>query len=166
MSTKALVPVEEYLRMSFEGSGPEYLDGELVERNVGGEKHSSVQASLTGIFQSLKKNRRIHVRPEIHLRLAPARVRVADLAVFLERPAEEIPSSPPHIVVEIVSPGDWYIEIHEKLQEYRSWGVKHIWLVDPASESFSIYDDAGLREVPALGLPEFELTIQKSDVFE
>jgi len=166
MSTKALVPVEEYLRMSFEGSGPEYLDGELVERNLGGDKHSSVQASLTGIFQSLKKNRRIHVRPEIHLRLTPSRVRVADLAVFLERPVDEIPSSPPHVVVEIVSPGDRYIEIHEKLQEYRRWGVKHIWLVDPASETFSLYDDAGLREVPVLELPEFELTIQKSDVFE
>jgi len=44
--------------------------------------------------------------------------------------------------------------------------VKHIWLVDPASESFSLYDDAGLREVPVLELPEFELRIQKSDVFE
>jgi hypothetical protein len=29
-----------------------------------------------------------------------------------------------------------------------------------------VYDDAGLREVPVLELPEYELTIQKSDVFE
>jgi hypothetical protein len=39
MSTKALVPVED-LRMSFEGPDPEYLDGELVERNLGGKPHS------------------------------------------------------------------------------------------------------------------------------
>ena len=57
-------------------------------------------------------------------------------------------------------------EIHEKLEEYRHWGIRHIWLVDPASQNFSVYDDAGLREVPVLVLPEFELTIQKSDVFE
>jgi Uma2 family endonuclease len=166
MSTKALVPVEEYLRMSFEGPEPEYLDGELVERNLGGDKHSSVQANLTGIFQSAKKRHRIHVRPEIHMRLAPTRIRVADLAVFLEKPAEEIPSSPPHVVVEIVSPGDRYQGILEKLKEYRGWRIRHIWLLDPASQSFSVYDEAGLREVPALELPEFELTIQKSDVFE
>jgi Uma2 family endonuclease len=100
------------------------------------------------------------------MRLAPMRIRLADLAVFLENPAEEIPSSPPHVVAEIVSPGDRYQEILEKLKEYRGWGIRHIWLLDPASESFSVYDDAGLREVPTLELPEFTLTIQKSDVFE
>ena len=166
MSTKALVPVEEYLRMSFEGPDPEYLDGELVERNLGGEKHSSTQTNLAGILRELKKRYDTHARAEIHLRLAPTRIRVADVAVFLEKPAQDIPSSPPHIVAEIVSPGDRYQEILEKLKEYRAWGIRHIWLLDPASEGFSVYDDAGLREVPALELPEFELTIRKSDVFE
>jgi Uma2 family endonuclease len=152
--------------MSFEGPDPEYLDGELVERNLGGEKHSSTQINLGAILHSLRKKHGFHVRPEIHMRLAPTRIRVADLAVFLEKPADEIPSSPPHVVVEIVSPGDRYQEILEKLKEYRAWGIRHIWLVDPGSRNFSVYDDAGLREVPALELPEFELTIQKSDVFE
>ena len=122
MSTKALVPVEEYLRMSFEGPDPEYLDGELVERNLGGEKHSSTQINLGAILHSLRKKHGFHVRPEIHMRLAPTRIRVADLAVFLEKPADEIPSSPPHVVVEIVSPGDRYQEILEKLKEYRALG--------------------------------------------
>ena len=35
MSRKALGPVEEYVRMSFDGPGPEYPYGELVERNLG-----------------------------------------------------------------------------------------------------------------------------------
>jgi len=50
MSTRALVPVEEYLRMSFEGPDPEYLDGELVERNLGDDSHSSTQARLAIFF--------------------------------------------------------------------------------------------------------------------
>jgi hypothetical protein len=50
MSTKALLPVEEYLRMSFEGPDPEYLDGELVERNLGGNSHSRTQINLGGIL--------------------------------------------------------------------------------------------------------------------
>ena len=166
MSTRALVPVEEYLRMSFEGPDPEYLDGELVERNLGDDSHSSTQSNLDGILHPLKKKFRIHVRPEIHMRLTPTRIRVADLAIFREKPADRIPSSPPYVVVEIVSPGDRYIEIHDKLEEYRHWGIKHIWLMDPTSQTFSVYDDAGLREVPLLVLPEYELTIQKSDVFE
>ncbi|HKW97058.1 MAG TPA: Uma2 family endonuclease [Bryobacteraceae bacterium] len=166
MATKPLVPVEEYLRMSFDGPDPEYLDGELVERHLGDDSHSAAQSNLDGILHPLKKKFRIHVRPEIHMRLAPTRIRVADLAIFLEKPAERIPASPPHVAVEIVSPGDRYVEIHDKLAEYRAWGIKHIWLIDPASQTFSVYDQMGLREVPALELPEFELSIQKSDIFE
>ena len=33
MASKTLVPVEEYLKMSFDGPEPEYLDGEIVERH-------------------------------------------------------------------------------------------------------------------------------------
>lgn len=164
MSTRALVPVEEYLRMSFEGPDPEYLDGELLERNLGDDSHSSTQAKLAIYFG--KHLDQMKIRTEIHMRLAPKRIRIADFAVFLEKPAERIPVSPPHIVVEIVSPGDRYTEIHDKLEEYRRWGIQHIWLVDPVSQNFSVYDAAGLREVPVLALPEFELTIQKPDVFE
>jgi len=166
MSTKALMPVEEYLRMSFEGPEPEYLDGELLERNLGDDSHSAAQGNLIGIFHPLNKKFRIHIRPEIHMRLAATRIRVADLAIFLEKPAERIPASPPYVVIEIVSPGDRYVEIHDKLAEYRAWGIKNIWLIDPASCTFSLYDTAGLREVPVLELPQFDFTIQKSDVFE
>jgi len=56
MATKPLVPVEEYLRMSFEGPDPEYLDGELLERNLGDDPHSSTQANFIGLFHPLKKN--------------------------------------------------------------------------------------------------------------
>jgi Uma2 family endonuclease len=166
MSTKALVPVEEYLRMSFEGSGPEYLDGDFVERSTAGVAHSSAQANLIAYFGTRRAEFSFRVYLGLHLRTAPNRIRIADVAVFLEKPAEEIPSVPPHIAIEVVSPGDRYTEIHQKLEEYQRWGVRHVWLVAPASEGFSVYDDAGLREVPVLALPEFDLTIQKSDVFE
>jgi Uma2 family endonuclease len=166
MSTKALVPVEEYLRMSFEGPDPEYLDGELVERNLGDDLHSATQVNLTTILGNLRKRFRLHVRTELHMRLVPTRIRIADLAIFLEEPSAHIPDSPPHVAIEIVSPGDRLAEIRDKLEEYLRWGVSHIWLVDPSSRTFSIYDVNGLHDVPALDLPQFELSIQKSDVFE
>ena len=103
--------------MSFEGPDPEYLDGELLERNLGDDPHSSTQANFIGLFHPLKKKFRIHVRPEIHMRLAATRIRIADLAVFLEKPAVRIPSSPPHVVSEIVSLGDRLSEIRDKLDE-------------------------------------------------
>jgi hypothetical protein len=35
MGTKVLMGVSEYLRTNFEGPDCEYLDGEIVERNMG-----------------------------------------------------------------------------------------------------------------------------------
>src|SRR6266581_5139673 len=122
MSTKALAPVEEYLRMRFEGPDPEYLDGELLERNLGGDSHSAAQARLVILFGKWLDRFPFHIRVELHMKLAPARIRIADLAVFLEKPPERIPSSPPFVAIEIVSPGDRYVEIYDKLAEYRGWG--------------------------------------------
>src|ERR1700682_4021356 len=131
MSTKALVPVEEYLRLSFEGPDPEYLDGELVERNLGDDSHSATQVRLTILFGKWLDRVPFQIRTELHMKLAPSRIRIADLAVFLEKPSERIPSSPPFVAIEIVSPGDRYVEIRDKLEEYRRWGIKHIWLIAP-----------------------------------
>lgn len=152
--------------MSFEGPDPEYLDGELLERNLGDDSHSATQVRLTILFGKWLDRVPFQIRTELHMKLTPQRIRIADLAVFLEKPSERIPSSPPFIAIEIVSPSDRYVEIRDKLEEYRTWGIKHIWLVDPASRNFSVYDEAGLREVPTLAIPKFDFSIEKSDVFE
>ena len=64
MATKPLVPVEEYLRMSFEGPDPEYLDGELLERNLGESDHSNVQMALSSYLYTRRKQLGIRVLPE------------------------------------------------------------------------------------------------------
>jgi len=43
MGTTTLVSVEEYLRTSFPDADREYIDGRIVERNVGEVYHSDVQ---------------------------------------------------------------------------------------------------------------------------
>src|SRR5947209_7847105 len=119
MASKSMVPVEEYLRMKFDRPDPEYLDGELVERHLGDDSHSTPQIELIAALHPLHHQGKIHLRTEIHLRISPSRYRVADLAIFLERPSERIPSSPPFVTIEIVSPDDSLREIREKSEEYR-----------------------------------------------
>jgi Uma2 family endonuclease len=66
---------------------------------------------------------------EEYLRMIP------DVAVFRNRvPPGRYPSTPPLIAIEIVSPEDRHSDVLEKLSEYETWGVKHIWLVDPRVE--------------------------------
>jgi len=164
MVSKPMVPVEQYLRMQFEGPDPEYLDGELLERNLGEYPHSETQANLFGIFFELKRQGTIQVTVEIHLRITPTRYRVADLAIFLEKPTERIPSAPPYITIEIISPGDRMYDIKEKCRDYAAWGVRHIWLVDPSDSTFSVWDN-GIRGIVKLELPQFDLENTPEQVF-
>jgi Uma2 family endonuclease len=165
MATKTQIPVEEYLATSFEGSDREYVDGQIVKRKVGDVAHSEVQGRLIAIIYGLPKRRPLYPRPELRLQTGPRRYRVADIAVFKDsKPTERVPSAPPHVIVEIVSPDDRFTEIVEKLDEYHRWGVPHVWLVDPNSRKLSIYGSAGLAEVSALELPEFELHLTFADL--
>jgi Uma2 family endonuclease len=138
-----------------------------VVRNVGDNPHSKVQGRLSGIFYELSKKYRLHLRPELRIRTDSSRYRVADFAVFEgQEPTERFPSSPPHVIVEIVSPDDRFTEIVEKLDEYHRWGATHTWLVDPHSRKLSVYGSAGLAEVPAFELPEFDLRLTFADLVD
>lgn len=44
----------------------------------------------------------------------------------------------PDIVAEVVSPGETYEEVEQKVREYRSAGVKLIWVISPKSKTILI----------------------------
>src|SRR2546422_322920 len=129
MASKTLVTVEEYLRMSFDGPEPEYLDGEIVERQWPLIPHSKGQKRLLEFFCSLKQSCSLFAYPEVTLSLSPTRYRIADVVAFVGGvPAGMYPTDPPAIVVEIVSEDDRHVEIVDKLAEYHAWGIKQVWL--------------------------------------
>ncbi len=167
MTSKTLVPVEEYLKMNFDGPDREYLDGEIVERHLPSAPHSKTQKRLLEFFDSLEQSVFLSAYPEITLRLSPTRYRVADVAVFAGDIPEsmEYPIEPPEIAAEIVSKSDRHVEIVEKLAEYHAWGVKHVWLVDPWTKKLFVYDSSGLRETPCFELPEFGARLSRDEMF-
>ena len=165
MATSTQLPVEEYLRMSFGGPDREYLDGEVVERTVGGKKHSIVQRQFMRAIDRAKEPHPLEFFPELRMRIAEKRYRIADAAVFREEPGDEVPSTPPLIILEVVSRDDRLTEVIEKLEEYRDWGVPHVWLADPYTAKLHVVTDEGMREVRAFELPEYNLRISKEDLF-
>jgi Uma2 family endonuclease len=165
MGTKTLVPVEEYLSTSYEPSR-EYVRGELVERGMPGDSHSKVQLEVGHRFRLLRDTHRMHARTELHLRLAPDLIRIADVAVYHPQPpGEEIPTHPPFIVLEILSPDDRYSDVTKKLEEYRNWGVRHVWLIDPSLRK--LYTHSGrLQEVEAFEIDQPPLRLTPADLFD
>jgi Uma2 family endonuclease len=165
ISTGTLFGVEEYLRTVFDGADCEYLDGEIVERNMGELPHGDIQAEL--IFRLKQAQRgRLRVVSEIRIQINPRRYRVADIAVWRAgNIGDRIPTVPPFLVVEILSPEDRMVRMLPKIQEYLSIGAEWIWVIDPDEGKALIYSQAGpagvlsdiLRtEDPAIEIPVTE----------
>lgn len=139
--------VEEYLRTSFDGPDCEYLDGEIVERNMGELPHGDVQIVLATLLRRLRPQLGIRVVPEIRIQIHAGRYRVADIAVWRDDRDDNvgagIPRVPPFLVVEILSPEnrpeDGMVRMLTKIQEYLSIGVEWVWIVDPREKSALCY---------------------------
>ncbi len=148
MSTKSAVSIEEYLRTSFEDLDREYVDGEIVERSLPTNLHSKTQTRLAAIFCNLGDSHPLFARVELRSRLGATRVRIPDVSVYAgEEPSDPVPAVPPLIAIEILSPDDRNKNVAVKLEEYRVWGVRHVWLVDPEARKLSVYGDGVLQEV-------------------
>jgi Uma2 family endonuclease len=163
MSTKVLMGVDEYLRTSFDGPDCEYLDGEVVERNMGEMPHADVQYTLGRLLWPFRLRLGIRILPEIRIQISPTRYRVADLAVWRDdNIGDRIPTVPPFLAIEILSPEDRMVRVHPKTAEYFSIGVEWIWLIDPIEKSAICYSQRNptgtLSEVlwtenPAIEIP-------------
>lgn len=146
MST-VLVPLEEYLNTAY-SPDREYVDGEIVERNVGERPHSTVQSNL--IFSLRQQNPELFVYPEQRVRTIPGRrSRVPDVCVTLQMPQTDVVETPPFIATEILSRRDEMSDVLEKLEEYAAFGIPHIWVFDPRRRRAFTYEKGRLEEVKA-----------------
>jgi Uma2 family endonuclease len=143
MDVKSGMSVEEYLRTSFDDADREYLDGEVVERNMGEAPHAAVQGRLIVLLTALTDALRIVVLPEIRIQVAPTRFRVADVAVWRrDEPIDRIPKRPPFLAVEVLSHEDRPTRIQPKIQEYLRFGIEWVWIIDPDERRALIYSPA------------------------
>src|SRR5437016_260311 len=102
MSTKVLMDVNEYLHTSFEGSDCEYLDGEVVERNMGELPHGDLQGNLFSLLRRFRRTLGIRVVLEIRVQIHSRRYRVADIGVWKNDDIGiGIPTVPPFLAIEI-----------------------------------------------------------------
>lgn len=139
MSTKVLMDVEEYLHTSFEPDC-EYLDGEIVERNMGELPHGDLQGNLVVLLRRLRSALGIRVVPAIRIQINSRRYRVADIAVWRNDDiGTNIPTVPPFLAVEILSPEDRMVRMQPKIQEYLSIGVEWVWVIDPQENAALCY---------------------------
>jgi Uma2 family endonuclease len=167
MVTRVLMTMEEYLHAPFDGPDRDYVDGEVIERNIGELPHARVQMRLGYLLSALADALKLQVLPEIRIQVSPTRFRVADLAVWRAGPiGQRIPMVPPFLVVEILSPEDRLVRLQPKIQDYLAYGVEWVWVIDPDERralSYSPGNPAGIL-VEELQTRSPDITLQLSDV--
>lgn len=132
MATAARIPIEQYLRTPYEPDA-EFVYGEIEERSVGEYDHNIVQRAILLWFHQHDKEWQTRSIQEQRTRINSDVVRIPDVSVFPRSvPVEPVFSHPQLIVVEVLSPEDRQSRMQIKIEDYRRFGVPHIWIVDPA----------------------------------
>ena len=147
MSAGTAVTLQEYLNTSYRPDC-DYLEGELLERNVGEWDHARLQMLLSAYFHSLEKQLGILVVPSTRVQVKARRFRVPDVTVLAgPRPATGIITEPPFLCIEILSPSDRVVEMQDRIHDYLDFGVRYVWLIDPKSGLTYIHTANSVQEV-------------------
>jgi Uma2 family endonuclease len=159
--------LQEYLHTAFDGPDRDYVDGEVVERNMGELPHARLQAALLRRLQGVGESLGLEVLPEIRIQVAATRFRVADVAAWLPGPiGSRIPTVPPFLVAEVLSPEDRLVRLRPKIQDYLAHGVAWLWVIDPNERCAMSYSpaDPGGTLVDELRTQDPEITIPLADL--
>jgi len=148
MGAATQVSLDEYLNTSYEPD-VEFVDGVLVERNVGTPPHGRLQLIVGAYFRQYRKSHRIGAFTETRLRIAARRHRIPDVMV-VETPyqAGKVITDIPVITVEIKSPDDRFDDIVDKCFEYEGLGVRNILVMDPDHRRAWQFEQNALRALP------------------
>ncbi len=146
-SPPTLVSVEEYLRTSYGDGDREYLDGRIVERNLGEKDHSKTQGELIYFFRANRGTLGTYAFPEQRLQVKPTRFRVPDVCVYIgKEPEEQVFRTAPFLVVEILSKDDRLRDLEDKVHDYLEFSVPYVWVIDPAARLGYIHTREGKKE--------------------
>jgi len=134
MASRTLISVEEYLRTSYRPDC-DYVDGEVLERNVGEKDHSSLQKRIILYLAARESQLGICVFPEQRVQVSAKRFRIPDICVTLGEPDEQIFTKPPFICIEILSPEDRWPRTQERIDDYLAMDVPYVWVLDPSTKT-------------------------------
>ena len=141
------VPVEEYLTTVYQPDC-DYVDGEVLERNMGERDHAWLETAVGAYFFARRREWNITVLTEMRVQVKPNRFRIPDLCVVLGDTNEQILTTPPFLCVEILSPDDRWSRVQARIRDFLAMGVPYIWVLDSQDKTAFIETSReGLREV-------------------
>lgn len=171
--TKTLLTGEDLLRLGDIGRC-ELVKGELIALSPTGDAHGRKTSRVAHVLWEFVEKYdagTVHgAETGFYIARDPDTVRAADAMFYSKErldPDEEIEGYlpiPPDLAVEVVSPGDTWTEVEDKVEEFLTAGVKVVWVLDPKRKTVKVYPDGKtLREHDTLDggtvLPGFAVPV-------
>ena len=139
----------ELYAMPDDGFRYELVKGELRKMSPAGGEHGAVIFNLSSLLGPHIKAHNLGqgfgAETGFKIESDPDTVRAADIA-FVRReriPETGIPKNfwelAPDLVVEVLSPGDTYSEVEEKVEQWLAAGVRAVWVVNSKRRSVTVY---------------------------
>jgi Uma2 family endonuclease len=158
----------------------ELVRGELVMMSPAGFEHGVIAGEVYGhLFNFVKQNQLgVVTAAETGFKISqdPDTVRAPDVGFIRTDRVPQIRTrgyfvGPPDLAVEVVSPDDRAGEVLAKVQDWLTAGCRAVWVVDPTSQTISVYRASRETALLTLGdavtdeelLPGFRLAV--GDVF-
>lgn len=164
MATAVTIPISEYLETSYRPDC-EYIDGEVVEKNMGKWEHSRLQAILAALFYLHEEQWGVMVATEWRTQVSAFRVRLPDVLLVLAGPQTPVLEVAPLLIVEILSPDDTYTDTQRRAQDYLHMGVNTIWIIDPETRSARQCVDDVWTGTTHLTVPGTEIVVELPALF-
>jgi Uma2 family endonuclease len=166
MQTTDLIGVRDYLATTFRPDC-DFVDGVVVERNVGEKDHGKLQRALIIYFHAHRDMWGIHVFPEQRVQVSPTRFRVPDVCVVAgPEPEEQVFTKPPFICIEILSPEDRLAAMQEKVRDFLRMGVPYVWILNPGTREAFVCSLTSLEAVTELRTDDPAISIPVQDLFD
>jgi Uma2 family endonuclease len=103
----------------------------------------------------------------IRVQVKRTRFRVPDVCVVQDpRPEQGILTSAPFLVIEVLSKDDRVDDLQEKIDDYLTFGVKYVWVVNPRTHRGYIHTSEGSHEAKdgTLRTADPEIAVPLSEV--
>ncbi len=145
MSVGAMIPVEEYLSTSY-SPDCHFVEGRLVERNMGEKDHGRMQRALIRYLTRYRESG-LEAWPEQRLNIAGGHYRVCDVCVTEGEPDSQIFTTA-LVCFEILSRNDTLDQLQDVVDDYVAIGVPYCWIINSWKRTTYIASKAGFERLP------------------
>jgi Uma2 family endonuclease len=139
---------EEFMALADDGNRYEIVDGELINLGNSGMEHGNIGIFLGGLIEIFVRQHNLGVTCDSStaFKMKGDNKRSPDISfvrkerlIGLKRLPKGFFNGAPDLVVEIISPGNTFDEIHNKIEEYFESGTRLLWVIHPDERYVLVY---------------------------